>query len=105
MVPSMDLLKALFFLCLERLNWLKQIPDILMPLCQNKLHFDINCVYLVYLEIEIAIHSILCVSYVGFYVAVALQFIISSLNKSDSLISLFERGKKEKRVNSSVSKL
>lgn len=41
MVPSMDLLKALFSFCLERFNWLKQIPDILMPLCQSKLQSDI----------------------------------------------------------------
>lgn len=41
MVPSMDLHKALFSFCLERLNWLKRIPDILMPLCQIKLQSDI----------------------------------------------------------------
>lgn len=41
MVPSMDLLKALFSFCLERLNWLKQIPDIQMPLCLSKLQSDI----------------------------------------------------------------
>lgn len=57
MVPSMDLLKALFSLCLERLNWLKQIPDILMPLCHSKLQFDISYAYLVYLGVKIAIQS------------------------------------------------
>lgn len=37
MVPSMDLLKALFSFCHERLNWLRQIPDILMP------YVRVNC--------------------------------------------------------------
>lgn len=47
MVPSMDLLKALFSLCLERLNWVKQIPGILPPLCQSSLQTHISCAYLV----------------------------------------------------------
>lgn len=35
MVPSMDELKALCSSCLEWLNWLKQIPAILMLLSEH----------------------------------------------------------------------
>lgn len=76
MVSSMNLLKALFSSSLKWLNWLKQIPDILMLLCQSKLHFDINCVCLVYLKVKIERHFIHSVSYIRFYIAVTLQTII-----------------------------
>lgn len=93
MVPSMDLLKALFSSSLEWLNWLKQIPDILMLLCQRKLHFDTTCVYLVYLKVKISRHSILGIPQIAFYTAMILQTTIWSVNESASLISLFERGR------------
>ena len=64
MVPSMDLLKALCSSCLEWLNWLKQIPAILMLLCQSILHFDLNYVDLVYLEVRNSKQSILSVPYI-----------------------------------------
>lgn len=64
MVASMDLLKALFSSCLEWLNWLEQIPGILMLLRQSILHFDINCVDLVYLKVKISRQSILGVPYI-----------------------------------------
>lgn len=64
MVPSMDLLKALFSFCLEWLNWLKQIPAALMLLCQSILQFDLNCVGLVYLKVRNSKQSILSVPYI-----------------------------------------
>lgn len=62
----MDLLKALFSSCLEWLNWLKQIPDIVMFLCHSKLRFHINCVYLLYLKVKISRQYIPGVLYKGF---------------------------------------
>lgn len=73
MVPSMNLLKALFSFCLEWLNWLKQIPDILMLMHQRKLRFDINCVYLVYLKVKISRYSIHGVLYIRFHIAGSLH--------------------------------
>lgn len=63
-MPSMDLLKALFSSCLEWLNWLNQIPAILMLLCQSVLHFDLSCVDLVYLKVRNSKQSILSVPYI-----------------------------------------
>ena len=60
----LKVLKALFSFCLEWLNWLKQIPAILMLLCQSILHFDLNCVDLVYLKVRNSKQSILSVPYI-----------------------------------------
>ena len=69
MVPSMDLLKALFSFCLERLNWLKQIPDILMPLCQSKLQSNIAVFISCIIGSAIQIWSSFCLLYTEFSVA------------------------------------
>lgn len=95
MVPSMDLLKALFSSCLEWLNWLKQIPDILMLLCQSKLHFEITCVYLVYLKVKISRHSILGIPHIGFNIVVILQTTIWPL-KRGCQFDITLRGNEEK---------
>ena len=64
MVPSMDLMKALFSFFLEWLNLLKKIPAALMLLCQSILQFDLNCVGLVYLKVRNSKQSILSVPYI-----------------------------------------